>query len=91
MKKLNKLEAYVKILDTKGKIFTAEFVKKDNSKRKMNCRLGVTKGVNGKGMSYKPLQRLLIPVFDMQKNEFRMINLNTMYSLKVNRKKYAIF
>jgi len=90
MKTLNKLEAYVKILDTKGKIFTAEFIKKDGSLRVMNCRLGVTKGVNGKGMSYKPLQRLLMPVFDMQKKEFRMINLNTMYSLQTNGVKYRV-
>jgi len=91
VKTLNKLEAYMKILDTKGKIFTAEFVKKDGEFRTMNCRLGVVKDVSGKGMSYKPLQRLLLPVFDMQKQEYRMINLNTMYSLKIGGVKYRVF
>jgi hypothetical protein len=90
MKTLNKLEAYMKIIDTKGKIFTAEFVKKDGEFRTMNCRLGVMKDINGKGMSYKPLQRLLLPVFDMQKNEYRMINLNTMYSLKIGGVNYRV-
>ena len=32
---------------TKGKFFTVEFVKKDGTLRKMNCRLGVAKDLKG--------------------------------------------
>ena len=35
-----------------GKIFTACYIKKDGSEIVMNCRVGVTKGVTGKGMKY---------------------------------------
>jgi len=87
---LNKLEAYVKIMNSNGKIFTAEFIKKNGDLRSMNCRLGVKKELSGKGMSYKPLQKLLLPVFDMQKNEYRMINLNTMYSLQIDSNIYIV-
>jgi hypothetical protein len=90
VKTINKLEAYVKILNTKGQIFTASFIKKNGSYRDMNCRLGVVKERTGKGMSYKPLQRLLLPVFDMQKKEYRMINLNTVYYLVIGGIKYIV-
>lgn len=35
-----------------GKFFTVTFIKKDGTIRKMNARLGVTKGLTGKGMAY---------------------------------------
>lgn len=60
-----------------GKIFTVTFVKKDGSIREMNARLGVKKGVKGVGMSYDPIERGLLPVYDMQRDGFRMINCKT--------------
>lgn len=60
-----------------GKIFTVEFIKKDGTLRKMNARLGVKKGVKGVGMAYEPSEKNLLPVFDMQKGSFRMINCST--------------
>ena len=48
----------------------------------MNCRLGVKKGVNGKGLAFDPLSKGLVTVFDMQKNAFRMINVKTILSVK---------
>ena len=90
------------ITDSKGKVFVVEFIKKDGSLRRMNCRLGVKIGVTGEGMSYDPKEFDLIPVYDMQKvdenfNEkagketagaFRMINLQTIKYLKINGKEY---
>lgn len=90
MERINKLEAYVKLMGSEGKIFTAEFIKKDGTKRVMNCRRGVTKGVKGVGLRFDPLQKLLMPVFDMQKKEFRMINLDTMTLVKVGGKEYQV-
>ena len=63
-----------------GKTFTVEFVKKDGTKRVMNARLGVKKGVNGKGMAYKPTERGLLPVYDMANKGFRMVNFETVTS-----------
>lgn len=67
-----------------GKIFTIEFIKKDGSLRKMNARRGVRVGTNGKGMAYNPIQRGLLPVFDMQIQEFRMVNFDTIVSYTIH-------
>lgn len=72
-----------KIKETKGKIFSVEFVKKDGSNRKMVCRTGVKKGTSGVGMKYNPIEKGLLPVFDMQKGAFRMINLKTITKLTI--------
>lgn len=66
------------IKSTKGKIFSATFIKKDGSVRRMNARLGVSKGVKGTGMKYDPVKKGLITVFDLKKNAHRMINLKTL-------------
>lgn len=65
-----------------GKFFTVTFIKKDGTIRKMNARLGVTKGLTGKGMAYNPIERNLLPVFDVQKQAYRMINAETIQEIK---------
>ena len=87
---INKLEAYAKIKDSDGKFFTARFIKKDGSLRTMTARLGVRKGLTGTGLAFNPLSYLLIPVFDIQKHEYRMINLNTMLYLKTEGEEYNV-
>ena len=64
-------------------IFSVEFIKKDGSVRTMTARLHVKKGVKGTGMAYNPIEKGLIPVWDMQKNGFRMINLKTVTKLQI--------
>ena len=50
-----------------GQVFTVEFVKRTTGElRKMNCRKGVRKGVNGRGLNFNPKNRGLISVFDMK-------------------------
>jgi len=71
-----------KILNTKGKIFSVTFTKKDGSIRKMVCRTGVSKGVKGIGLKFDPNAKNLMVVFDMHKKAFRMINLSTIQSFK---------
>lgn len=72
------------------KFFSVEFIKKDGSLRKMVARLGVTKGVTGEGMKYDPISKGLLPVYDVQKQAYRMININTIQSLKVKGKKWTL-
>jgi hypothetical protein len=67
-----------------GKIFSVEFVKKDGSLRKMNARLGVKKYVKGVGLSFNPTEKNLLPVFDLQKEAYRMINASTIQRIKLN-------
>jgi len=65
-----------------GKIASAVFIKKDGSLRKMVFRTKVTKGVTGEGMRYNPSDYGLRTVYDMQKRAFRMINLETVVSIR---------
>lgn len=67
-----------------GKVFTVEFIKKNGELRKMNARLGVKKGITGNGMKYKPTDKGLLPVYDMQKQGFRMINFETIVSYTIH-------
>ncbi len=76
------------INSTNGKIFACEFVKKDKTLRHMVCRTGVRKGVNGRGMSYDPIKKGLKPIYDMQKKDWRMINLETTFALKISGEKH---
>ena len=51
---ISKATAKDMIQKSKGKIFSSTYIKKDNSKRVMNCRLEVKKGVTGEGLKYNP-------------------------------------
>ena len=78
------------IQNSKGKIFTTTYIKKDNSKRVMNCRLEVKKGVTGEGLKYNPDEYNLIPVYDMQSRGFRMVNVDTLVSLSIANETYEV-
>lgn len=71
-----------------GKIFTAVFTKKDGSTRTMNCRMNVKKYVTGKGLAFNPMDKGLLPVFDLQKDAYRFVNLNALISLTIKGKTY---
>jgi hypothetical protein len=70
------------------KIFSVTFIKKDGSLRKMNAMRGVRKGVKGVGHSFDPSEKNLLTVYDMQKLDFRFVNLNEIISFKANRKSF---
>ena len=66
-----------------GKIFSVVFIKKDGSVRKMVARLGVHKHLKGGELKYDAASKKLLPVFDMEKEEYRMINVSTIQEIKV--------
>ena len=76
-------ETLAEIQTAQNTIFSVTFIKKDGTVRTMVARLHVKKGLNGKGMAYNPVEKGLLPVWDMQKNGFRMINLKTVTELKI--------
>lgn len=63
--------------------FSVEFIKKNGDLRKMVCRLNVKKGVTGAGMSYDPTSKGLLCVYDVQKEGFRMINIDTIQHIQI--------
>ena len=69
------------IVNTQGKFFTVEFVKKDGTNRKMIARTGVKKGLVGAGRS-KPLADHLVCVFDVQSKGYRTIDVNRVLAFK---------
>lgn len=87
---ISKVVATELINKSKGKIFTVTFRKKNGELRIMNCRLGVSKGVNGKGMAYNPSLKGLKPVFDMQAKAWRTIDLESIRELNINKEKYMV-
>ena len=90
MKIIDKNTAKQYIYKTNGKIFSAVFRKKDGTKRKMNCRRGVSKYVKGIGLKFKPEEHALIGVFDMHKKAYRFINLETLEQLSFKGITYKI-
>ena len=74
----------------KDKIFSVVFTKKDGTTRKMLCRLGVKKYLKGGEMKYSPKDRNMLVVFDIHKNDYRMINFNTITELKAQGITYSI-
>lgn len=97
--KISKFKAYELMKGSKGKIFTVTFIKKDGTLRKMNCRLGVKAGLsqdpNKKGMSYNPDEKYLLNVYDVKskdekKKNYRMVDLNTVMSLKTSGVEYQV-
>jgi len=72
----------------KGQIFSAVFIKKNGDVRTMTCRLKVTKHLKGGELAYDAESRGLLPVFDMNKQAYRTINVNTLVSLTINGQSY---
>jgi hypothetical protein len=65
-------------------IFHIVFIKRTNGQlRHMNCRLGVSKGINGKGMAYDPSLKNLLTVYDTDKRGHRTIPLDAVVYAKV--------
>jgi hypothetical protein len=69
-----------------GRIFSAEFIKKDGTTRKIVARSGVRKYLrpNAKPQTYDPRERGYFPVYDLQKKDYRLLNIQTI--TVINRK-----
>ena len=74
----------------KSNMFSVVFLKKDGSLRKMLCRFGVKKHLKGGKLSFDPRERNLLVVFDMQKEAYRMINLETISNITMKGVDYYV-
>jgi hypothetical protein len=72
--------------ELRGKFFSATFIKKDGSVRKINCRLGVIKALRGGELRYNAEAANNLIVWDLQKKEFRTIPLDKLITLRYNGK-----
>lgn len=74
-----------------GQFFTVEFIKKDGTLRKMNCRTGVKKYLSNNGKTIKitrPIDNGILRVFDVKKDTYRSINLDTVKKINLNKASY---
>lgn len=71
-------------------IFGVTFTKKDGTVRDMTCRLGVKAHLRGGELPFCPVEKGMLPVFDMAKGEYRMVNLNTVTEIRVGGKVYKL-
>lgn len=75
-----------------GSIFGVRFIKRtDGEIRDMVCRLGASnkvKGDAGNGPAYDPIEKGLLPVWDMQKDGFRSIPLDNIIHVKIKGTEY---
>lgn len=79
------------LLGSEGKIFRVEFIKRTTGElRVMVARLGVSKDVKGVGLAFDPFAKGLLTAYDMQKEQYRMINLDAIVSLKLEGQEYEV-
>jgi hypothetical protein len=80
------------LLGTNGKIFTATFIKKNGEVRDINARLGVKSYIKGTGSPSYTLRKdnPYQLVFDLQKQGYRAINMDTLTAIKFNKNEYRI-
>ena len=90
MTRINRKKLLELIKENKTNIFSVVFLKKDGTIRKMLCRLGVKKNLNGNGLRYNPIKRALLVVFDMQKEAYRMVNLETISHINMKGVEYYV-
>jgi hypothetical protein len=86
---LSRFKAMELIKATKGRIFSATFIKKDGSIRTINARTGVQNNLQG-GNNGASSKKAYITVYDMVNKGYRMVNLETLMNLKINRIAYQI-
>ena len=72
-----------------GKVFAAEFIKRDKSVRTMQCRLGVSKHLKGGVKAYEDAAKGILTVFDMQAAGYRSIRIAALTALTVKGQRYA--
>ena len=89
---INRTKVFNLLSSTRGKIFTAAFNKKDGSYREMNARTGVgrhRRTKDKKSFAHSE-NNPYFSVFDLQKGQYRVINLETLYWIKFGGIKYVV-
>jgi len=90
-KTISRRKALNLIHRTQGKIFRVTFTKRSTGEERILVgRLGVSKGITGKGLAFDPGDKGLVTVFDMQKDAYRMISVEGMKELQCESHTYKI-
>ena len=98
MIRISKAKATELMHNSRGKVFGVRFIKRTTGEsRNMSARLGVRKylknpdGYSGdNGLKFSPSSKNLQVVFDMNKGQYRMVNLEGLVNLKINKEEFEI-
>lgn len=99
MNKITRAEAWQRINETNGRIFSAEVIKRsDGSLRQFTCRLSHTVSVGkvGGDLRYDPSEHALVGIYEMAGDErdssdkYRMLNILGLKTLSVDGDKYVV-
>lgn len=90
MNTINTQKALDLIKQSNGKTFSVVYLKKDGTRRVLNGRMGVKKGLSGKGMAYDATSKGLLPVYDMKAKGYRMVTIANIQGLKINKTEYVV-
>ena len=90
MKKIKRRDILNLLKENSNEIFSVVFLKKNGEIRPMTCRFGVKKHLKGGKLSFNPLEKNLLVVFDMQKEGYRMINLETLMTINMKGVEYNV-
>lgn len=99
MIRISKDKATALMHNSRGKVFGVRFIKRTTGDvRNMSARLGVRKylknpdgnGVDNGGLKFSPTKKGLQVVFDMNKGQYRMVNLEGLTNLKINKEEFEV-
>lgn len=76
--------------NSKGKIMTVVYKKKDGQLRVLNTRTGVKQNITGKGLKYDPETYGYVIVWDLKKGNYRTVNPETATGLRAMGTNYSI-
>lgn len=76
--------------ETGGRIISAYFRKRNGEIRRINFRRGVTQHLKGGLPTYDTAAKGHIPVFDMHKRAYRMVNTRTLISFNVGNETFVV-
>ena len=90
MKEIKRTDVLNLLKENKDQFFAVVFLNKNGELRPMNCRLGVKKHLKGGKLSYNAEARNNLIVFDMQKEGYRTINLDTLITISMKGVEYHV-
>lgn len=88
---INAQVAYAIIDAHRGEFISVTFVKRTTGdERTMHCRSGVRKYTTGGELAFEPTERGLYLVWDLEKEGYRFIDLNTVFCIRAGGRTYTM-
>ena len=86
---ISRSEVKKMLKESEGKFFGVTFVKKDNSLRKLNGRIGVHINLKGKDSTTKHIDNY-VTVYDIKSRGYRTVNIDTVVGVRINKMEYTV-